>query len=152
MTLEIKQITFEELENTDEFSVLCKEYAEEASSIHMPANMDAVKYRKLSEIKSLFIFAAYKMKKLIGFVAVVPTNLSHYSTTILVIDAIFVKKEHRKYGTGLKLIREAEKFSNANKYLGVLGGVPIGGILEKVYPKLGYTPVNVLFFKKSKNA
>lgn len=95
---------------------------------------------------------AFLADKLIGFVTVLVSIAPHVGVFMAVTESLFVAKEHRKTGAGLKLIRQAEACAVERGAPCLLISAPLGGNLAEVLPHVGYTETNRIFFRKLVNA
>jgi len=147
--LEIKQITFMELENSTEFKALTNEYVKEASIKGLPYNGTKLQfYRDLEKGGILYVLGAFLNEKLIGYSVLFPHLLHHRNIQVVINDAIFVAKEHRKTGAGRKLLKVIDEYVKSTGLPGVFMTTPINGALVDVLPHFGYEETNKIFFKK----
>lgn len=150
--LEIKQITFTELENNNNFAELTKEYSEEGAIEGIKNNgVDLNLYRTLEAANNLHVLAVFLDTILIGYAILFKHFLHHRSIYIIINDAIFVKKEFRDTGAGLKLLKEINKHSNTTKTVGTFINAPTGSSLINILPNMGYIETGKMFFKKNIN-
>lgn len=150
--LEIIGIPFSDIENDAELPVLLKEYGEECGIEGLPTPQARFEsYRALQNSGSMNIIAAYYDKKLIGFVSILTPVMPHYSIKLCVLESIFVAKDKRNTGAGIRLIKAAEQFSANAGSPGLLISAPYGGDLAELLPKMEYVETNRVFFKKLSN-
>lgn len=152
MSLEIKQITFSELSENINFNTLIEEYEEEAAIKKLPPiKLKVETYRHYENAGAIYIIGAFFGEKLIGFATVLSPVMPHFSVLISVVESLFVAKEYRKTGAGLKLIEASEKHANEKGSPGLLISAPSGGSLAEVLPHVGYEETNRVFFRKFYN-
>lgn len=150
----IEQITVYDLEGDKNFKKLLREYAEECSILGLPPVVDKLTGYKAIERSGVFkLFGAFtdtgmQGRVLIGFVAIISAVIPHYGTLISVAESLFVGKDYRHLGAGLRLIEFAELQAAAAGSPGLLLSAPKDGILEKVLPRCGYRETNTTFFKE----
>lgn len=127
-----------------------KEYSEESAIKGMPPiNPDYKSYLAAEHYGTMKIFGAFHEGQLIGILTMFVVTVPHYSTKIATIESIFILKEFRKDGAGIKLIKTAQE---AAKFFGATGlfiSAPIDGKLAKVLEKKkDFTETNRVFFQK----
>ena len=149
MTLSIRKCTVFEIENAPNFSALLAEYATELVVDGAPpfsAKMEM--YHALEKTGSFQVLGAYLEDKLIGFVTVLVSVFPHVGVLMAVTESLFVAKEYRKTGAGLKLIRAAETYAYERDAPCLLVSAPFGGNLAEVLPHVGYAETNRVFCRK----
>lgn len=152
-TIIIEPITVYDLEQNQNFNKLLKEYGDECHIAGLPPIVDKLTGYKAIERSGVFkLFGAFSMpsgadKILIGFVAVISAVIPHYGTLISVAESLFVGKNYRHLGAGLKLIQFAEYQASLAGSPGLLLSAPKDGVLEKILPRCGYRETNTTFFK-----
>ena len=146
--MELKAWSFEELITHPDFSALLKEYAEETAIVDINVNFEF--YKKMEAAGILRTVVAVREDKLLGFILLSNTFLPNYSISVTVSNAIFVGKEYRKEGIGLKLIKEAELYSWATDTDGVFMGCPKNSQMSELLPRLDYIETSSLFLKVRK--
>lgn len=147
--LVIKQITFDELYNDPAFASLMVEYEEESAIDGLPSIKVKIElYRNYEQNGAFYVVASYHEDKLIGFATVLSPIMPHFSALISVCESLFVAKEFRKTGAGLKLIKDCENHATKLGSPGLLMSAPMGGSLAEILPKVGYKETNRVFFRK----
>ena len=145
---EVKRITFAELTASAEWDGLVSEYADECQIAGLPrCKHDSSTYYLLENSGAINFAAAFVGDTLVGFAALLVTQLPHYSRIVAVVESIFVAKQHRGSGAGMMLIREMESLAKDNEAIGILVSAPKGGRLNALMPNIGYTHTNEVFFK-----
>lgn len=146
--LEVRKCTISELENNPNFAGLVGEYAVESAISGLPhPSGKMVLYKVLETSGVLYASAAYFDARLIGFLVVLSSVNPHYGVCLSTTESLFVGREYRKTGAGLKLIRDAERVSREVGSPGLLISAPMGGDLAEVLPRIGYEETNRTFFK-----
>ena len=84
---------------------------------------------------------------LVGFVTVLVSVFPHVGVLMASTESLFVAKEYRKTGAGLKLIRSAESCAKEGGAPCLFISSPFGGNLAEVLPQVGYTETNRVFFR-----
>ena len=147
--LEIRKCTVSEVESAPNIHELLQEYGKELVVDGAPPVLAKFEiYRQLEINGSLGLFGAFLNDLLIGLVTVVVTVFPHYSTVMAATESYFVFEKWRKTGAGLKLLREAEKYAREMGSQCLLVSAPFGGNLAEVFPHVGYTETNRVFFRK----
>lgn len=149
MQIEIRPITVDECDQSEEFWSLVAEYAAECANQGLPPpKPDMGMYRAMEAGGALSPIGAFNAYgQLIGFVYLLLVRLPHYSAKVAISESIFVAKEHRKTGAGALLIRAVESEGIKHECVGVFMSAPVGGTFERVLPGIGYGPTNTAFFK-----
>lgn len=148
MALIIRECTIAELEAASNIKELLEEYGNESSIKGLPhPYAKAEVYKTLERLGTIYVVGAWYNEVLIGFVIVFAPIMPHYSARVAVGESLFVAKEYRKTGAGLKLIAKAEEYAKRVKSCGLLLSAPLGGILAGVLPHIGYDETNRIFFK-----
>ena len=153
MTLIIKKCSISELEAAPNFSELLAEYAKELVVDGAPKfNAKMEMYHNLEKVGALQLISAYVNDILIGFVTVLTSIFPHCGVLMATTESLFVLKQHRKTGAGLKLIRAAEDHAKERGSPCLFISAPFGGILADVLPHVGYRETNRVFFRSLKSA
>lgn len=146
--IDVRRITFGELESDPNFRWLIEAYAEESQIAGLPpANCQSELYRQMEATGAFHVLAAYQNGELAGFLNFLVTVLPHYGAKVATTESIFVAREFRRTGAGVRLIREMEKICAELGAVGVLVSAPSGGRLAEVMPGLKYRETNQIFFK-----
>ena len=109
MNVTIKKCTVAELEDSDNFDALLREYESDLAIDGLPkpcAKIDM--YRQLEALGKIHYFGAFINNLLVGIINVLMSENPHYGVCIAVTESYFVSKEHRKTGAGNLLRKEAE--------------------------------------------
>lgn len=149
MSLVIRECTICELENAPNIARVLEEYGAESAIEGLPHPFAKVDSYKIMESNgSIHVMGAFVDEELAGYIIALSPVLPHYSVRVAVVESFFVLKEYRKTGAGLKLLREAEKYSVKLGAVGILISAPFGGNLAEVLPHVGYAETNRVFFRK----
>lgn len=125
-----------------------EEIALDKDFIPYSPNIDA--YKALEAANILFVVTARQDGLLIGYYCGLIMPHLHYSTTLMQhSDVFFIAKTHRKGTTGIRLLREAEKYM---KQRGVVKSYMMAKVAHKpaqaVLEYLGYTHVEKIYTKR----
>lgn len=147
-TITIRPCRIEEIQNAPNIAFLMEEYVSESHNAELP-DPDAQweLYKQLEINGSLVAFCALSGDDLVGFMTVITTKMPHHPSPISMTESIFVSKDYRNGGTGLKLIKCAEAHARNSGSNCLIVSAPYGGSLAKVMPRLGYRQSNVSFTK-----
>lgn len=141
-----------------EFLDTCKKDCQELIRLHweeIAVNKDKIKlnpdwdaYHALEQNQRLKIFTARSEEELVGYFVVITGSNLHYKDHVFAVnDILYLKKEHRKGRTGIKLIKFAEKYlrddgvsvlninTKVHKPFDVLMEYMGFGLVERVYSK-----------------
>lgn len=144
----VRRCSVKELESNTNFPALVTEYKEEAKIAELPdPDQTLSSYRLLDNMPIFACYGAFKDDLLIGFVAVLTPIIPHYGVALAVTESLFVQKQYRNTGAGLKLLREAELHAKRCYAPGLLVSAPAQGQLAKVLPKMGFRETNKVFFR-----
>lgn len=154
MNIEIKQVTFDQLYNDISFPPLLEEYGIESKIDGLPPVKARVEwYQHYEKLGVIYIVAAYLDSKLIGLASVLSPIMPHYSAVVSVCESLFVMKEFRKTGAGLKIIKACEEHAKKSGSGGLMISSKLGSSLaELLSNSKGYKETNRVFFRKFENA
>lgn len=142
----IRQCKVADIQHASNIEALMQEYASESHVIELPApNVQWGHYQAMEGMGTLGAIAAFKGDELIGFVGIISNKLPHHGATIAIVESFFVAKEHRKSGSGLRLLRAAEQYAIDVGSPCLLVNAPHGGSLEMVMPRMGYRHTGTVF-------
>jgi GNAT superfamily N-acetyltransferase len=153
VTLTIKQCSVSDIEAAPQFPKLIEEYAEESAIDGLPPPQKKIdQYKQIESGGALFPLGAWLGDCLIGFAAVLMPVIPHYGVCVAVTESLFVAKEFRGTGAGIKLIREAERIAREGKSPGLLVSAGVNSPLVIILPRSGYVETNRVFFRKNPDA
>lgn len=145
----VRKCTVGEIEANAAFPALRRAYAAEAALAGLPDPAEKLAAYRLIETSGVFqAYGAFEAGRLVGFCAVLAPIIPHYGVAIAVTESLFVAKEHRKSGAGLKLIRAAEAHARKVGSPALLISAPSSGRLVQVLPGIGYRETNRVFMKE----
>lgn len=148
----IEPSTVDAVTGASNFAELAAAYAVESQISGLPAaTTDMAGYRKLEEAGLLHVFAATLDGELIGFLSVLIAAHPRYGVPLASSESLFVAREHRSTGAGLKLLAAAEAKARELGTPGLLVSAPLGGSLADVLPRRGYAETNRVFWKGFSN-
>lgn len=132
----------------ENFLPMVEEYAQESATKDMPKpNFAKEMYIGMESMGILKCIQAVDGEKLIGFMVLIATVIPHYSKVAVTTESLFVAKQYRKTGAGLRMIRMAEDFGRSIGAAGIFLSAPEGGKLADVAPRIGYEHASNVFFK-----
>lgn len=148
MTMEMRPMTVAEFFNRPEANDIIAEYTTESGNPDLGNAMPSQKqYEQMERSEILNVIGAFDEDSLVGFVTVVVTMYPHFGKLVGSVESIWLRKDKRAGGAGLRLLKAA--FANA-KERGAVGcylGARFGSRQHKLYERL-FQPMNVLFWKK----
>lgn len=145
----IKSISVTTLFAEESDNNLFKLYEEESIVSEAPkANPSIEAYKRLEDLGNLTISGLYSHDKLVGFCMLVYVHLTHSDSIAAVVDLFFVHNDHRKFGSGKKLISHAEKDAIDKGAVVITMTSPINSRLSKVADSFGYKTTNLIHSKK----
>jgi GNAT superfamily N-acetyltransferase len=151
MSVTIHKCTVAELKRDISFPSMFSEYADECAIAMLPSPDE--KMAAYDMIERSGVFQAYGAFSdagvLLGFMALLTPVIPHYGVCIATMESLFVGREYRGSGAGLKLLRAAERHAEAAGCPGLLVSAPTGGQLAEVLARRdGYAETNRVFFRK----
>jgi len=128
---------------------LLLEYEKESKGKLTPdVNKDIEKYIQLEKLGLLDVAGAYVDGSLIGFISAYTYNMPHYTAKATSIESYFVLKEHRKFGTGKKLLDKLIEVIKCRGATMLFMSAGVDGRLNKVAKSFGFEATNVIYSKK----
>jgi len=144
----IRHCTIADIEASPNLDALLAEYVAESAIPELgELGAQADVYRAIEANGVLRVIAAYQDDQLVGFVFLLMSVLPHFGRPVGTTESLFVAKAARKTGAGLQLIRAAEVLAKELGAKGFFISAPVGGVLERVMPGIGYRETNRVFFK-----
>lgn len=126
---------------------LLAEYADECS---LPAlgkhNPQWPMYQKMEDMGMMHSFGVFCGDEMVGFSVVLSTLLPHYGVKAATVETLFVSKNARDSGAGVKLMQAVEKHAKNIECTAIFYSAPTGGKLEEVLGKR-YPRTNSVFCK-----
>lgn len=147
--LTVRRCTVAELEQSPEFADLIAEYTAEASTAGPNPDLSSSGlYRQLEETGALVFIAAFIGAELVGFVALLNNALPHFGRVVSTTELLFVRESARRSGAGTALRQAAEAGAKEFGSVGIYIAAPVGGRLQRVLPRCGYSETYTSFFKE----
>jgi len=147
-SLDIRQITIDDLRFAPGVDALLREYAQECGIAGLPKpKAEWLTYARLEYHGALHVVGAYLDGSLVGFCHVLVSLNPHYSALLAVTESLFVAAAHRGTGAGLALLREAGSIARQRGAVGLLVSAPVGGRLAQILPRCGYRETSRVFFR-----
>lgn len=135
--MKLKAISFSDLFDHPLFADLCIEYAKESGNADLGLALpNADLYKSLEAVGRCFCIGAFEGCDMVGFAVLMLNDHPHYSKTVGICDAIFVKYEHRQGPAGLKLIRKVQEVAREKGVPGVYFTAPANSRLSKLFARL----------------
>lgn len=145
----IRKLSFDEVAAYPEFEALAQDYADESRIDEMPQHrLNTFAYRAMEQAGIYHILGAVDADRLVGLVALLVTNVPHYSVPVASTESYFVDKNHRKGGLGLKLLKAAEVLAKDLGAVNLFVNAPMGGRLVQVMPRIGYRECQRVFCRR----
>ena len=138
-----------DIEQAFETADLLTAYARESAIPELgQGNAQFATYYTLEKAGMLRVLGAYQGEALVGFVAILVSELPHYGCLVATTESFFVKPSARKGGVGKVLLANAEALAASVGAKGMLVSTPKGGRLELVMSHdPDYRQTNSVFFK-----
>ena len=131
----------------DEFEPLCRKHWEEMARHRYDAefSIDFDTYGRLEDAGIFFLTTARDEGRLIGYIATMVTPHLHCKMTVAINDALYLRKEYRKSGEFIKLLRFTESLIDADySYI----YTPINKSFSALLVREGYTEIECNHEKK----
>lgn len=150
--VEIKQCSIIDLFVREDFHSLVKEYLAESSVKELGEyNVTVDMYIPLHNSGKFFVWGAFIEDELIGFVNVISLAMPHHGKLISTIESIFVAKQHRNTGAGVKFMRIVDEHAKNIGAVGVVYNAPIhGSLVEYLENSDKFVETSRVFFKRIK--
>lgn len=147
--LEIRELTYRELEASRGFAEVVAEYKDETSNpaIGSPT-VQFERYRELDALGTLKCLGAFEEGELVGLVGVMLARSQHYPFPIASIESFYLRKAFRKGTNGLRLIRAAKELVKKQGAPGLVFMTPPGTNYERVCQRLGMIPTHIAYWCK----
>lgn len=150
--MDIRECAVDEIFDSTDFTVLSDLYRAECQRNNdLPSDApDRETYMALDRAGLLIVIGAYVGATLHGFAAAIKSPaLHHGSAPTAMIDTIYMRPATAGLScSGYRLIAQVE--ITARERWGVPGvyiSAPVGGRLERILPRLGYTATNTIFYR-----
>ncbi len=114
----------------------------------LPLNPDYEMYRTIEQSGHLRIFTVRYKDKLVGYsVYIVHPNLHHKDILFAVGDVLFIESEHRRGGSGVKLIIHAEAVLRDQGVKVVITHGKYDSPIRKLFERLDYEKDEMVYRK-----
>lgn len=142
---EIKPCTLNEVTE----SGLLDLYAAECAIDNLPRPAaDPAMYKEMIGMDSLKLLGYFSDGALVGIISVMVIQAPHYGRIMASVESFFVHPRHRSGGSGIKLLRAAEKLAGECGAIGLIVSAPVGSALSAVLASLvGYRKTNEVFIR-----
>ena len=149
-SLDIRQITIDDLRFAPGVDALLREYAQECGIAGLPKpKAEWLTYARLEHHGALHVIGSYLDGILVGFCHVLVSLNPHYSALLAVTESLFVATAHRGTGAGLALLGEAGSIARQRGAVGLLVSAPTGGSLAAVLERSkGFRETNRAFLQE----
>jgi GNAT superfamily N-acetyltransferase len=145
----VRKVAFADLTAHEDFPGLFREYAEESAIAGLPPPDDKmVQYQIIANSGIFHVYGAFAGDALIGFVSILLPVIPHYGVTVAVTESLFVGRQSRKGGAGIKLLQAAEEHARAAGSPALMVSAPFGGRLAEILPRRGYRETNRVFLRE----
>lgn len=130
--------------------LLQKHWQEIATFLDIPLDPDEARYQEAEDSGALRIYTMREGEMLIGYAVFVVCTNAHYSGSLQAVqDIVFVDPDYRRGGTGLKLLRYAERELRLEDVEVIYHHVKLahprlGSLLER----MGYSPNETIYAKR----
>ena len=143
-----RAVSFDDLTAAPNWDDVCKAYAQEGGNPEFgEPEVDVEHYKRMEAAGLLHVEAVFaEGGALVGFVTGLPSPYPHFSHIVMfAVDALWVRKDYRKRGVGMRLIRAVQRRAKALHCNGVLFGAKNGSDAYRLYMRL-FKPMNTLFW------
>jgi GNAT superfamily N-acetyltransferase len=111
-------------------------------------NPDWDEYERLSKNGSLRIFTARDGGELVGYFVLIVNRSLHYKDHLFAVnDILFMRQDHRKGSTALKLLRFAEKALRNDGVSLVMVNTKVHQPFDPLMERLGYNLIERIYSK-----
>ena len=147
--VEIRKIPVENILNDSNFDYICSKYADESKIKFMPnIKPDHDYYVELEEKGMLKSIGVYSDDSLVGIATFLVFPIPHYSAIGATIESLFILKEHRHHGTGIKLNEFIYNYAKESGAVSIFMSAPIDGSLNRVAESFGFTKTNITYTRE----
>ena len=144
----IKKVNVITLLDYEQAELLFDLYAAESRSDTVPMHKpDRLMYTTLEDQGMLDCIVVYKDDAIVGFTVILTTKLPHYSALSTTVESIFVLKDHRPRGTGLKLLQFAQDLARERGSRMFFMSAPIDSKLNTTLSRSGMKAISTVYSK-----
>lgn len=146
--LTVRQCKIADFVEAPNFRSILNAYEEECAIPEFRgANPKMDIYQALESMNKLLVIGAFSDDKLAGILIVVVTEFPHFSCLTASTESFFVDHDHRKCGTGRRMIDLAASLAKDMGAKGLFMSAVADSRLEKAAPLMGFRRTNTQFFK-----
>ncbi len=147
--LTIRPIRIADILDVSETKDLLREYTVECSIPQIgETNPQRAIYDQMEASGLMHCFGVYEGSVLVGFAILLVFVLPHYGKKVANVESLFMRKSHRRGGSGRLLLSAIEKFSREKQCAAMLYNVRKGSNLERLFTVLPqYEQTNSVFVK-----
>jgi hypothetical protein len=128
---------------------LRREFAAEVATCVQPSEINRLYgYQTMERDGTVQAIGAFQDGMVIGFITVLTPGTPRLGTPVAAADGLFVGRQYRDTGAGLKLLKAAENYAAEIGSPVLLCGSLRDGPLSKILPRLGYVETNVVYSKE----
>ena len=143
MEFEIIKANVNHIKQVGELFDLYRQFYKYVSNIN--ESTDYISER-MKNNESIIFIATNKQKEVMGFVQLYETFGSLHLGKIIILYDLFVKKEFRKYGIGIKLMKKSEEYAKSTGAKGIeLSTAKDNLTAQSLYEKIGYIRDNEFY-------
>ena len=143
MEFEIIKANVNHIKQVGELFDLYRQFYKYVSNIN--ESTDYISER-MKNNESIIFIATNKQKEVMGFVQLYETFGSLHLGKIIILYDLFVKKEFRKYGIGIKLMKKSEEYAKSIGAKGIeLSTAKDNLTAQSLYEKIGYIRDNEFY-------
>ena len=143
MEFEIIKANVNHIKQVGELFDLYRQFYKYVSNIN--ESTDYISER-MKNNESIIFIATNKQKEVMGFVQLYETFGSLHLGKIIILYDLFVKKEFRKYGIGIKLMKKSEEYAKSIGVKGIeLSTAKDNLTAQSLYEKIGYIRDNEFY-------
>ena len=143
MEFEIIKANVNHIKQVGELFDLYRQFYKYVSNIN--ESTDYISER-MKNNESIIFIATNKQKEAMGFVQLYETFGSLHLGKIIILYDLFVKKEFRKYGIGIQLMKKSEEYAKSIGAKGIeLSTAKDNLTAQSLYEKIGYIRDNEFY-------
>ncbi len=143
MEFEIIKANVNHIKQVGELFDLYRQFYKYVSNINDSTNYIS---KRMQNNESIIFIATNKQKEVMGFVQLYETFGSLHLGKIIILYDLFVKKEFRKYGIGIKLMKKSEEYAKSIGAKGIeLSTAKDNLTAQSLYEKIGYIRDNEFY-------
>ena len=146
---EVREISVDALIADPQWPTIAREYEAECGTSDMvQCNVNWDMYRSIESCGQLKAFGAFVNGTLVGYCFLVMVMHPKYSSLIGTTESIYVLREYRTAGVGLRLFRFVERMAHDLGAVAMLCSSGAESSMSKLMPALKYKHISNVFFKR----